>query len=230
MAVISDAVVFDDDDDDDEALAGLPGHEERISPPTKRVAELLRDPAVRNRIRMQCRESQEHTQQRRDQHADWNRRRYEYLSSVPWEWKFIERITSIGNRTKKVRQKVGKAPKVPSQSAPKKGWVLIEGPVWSPNSTKDSPVYEKVRAWVPPELCDTKKPYDGPLLPFPSQSTYKLSLADSYYVVAAVHDAERQGLGKIKPFAAEEVKAFWSYKFQKEKVSCLRAFGNNEDF
>ena len=154
-------------------------------------------------------ESRNNTHNKRsDQHKDWSKRRYEYLAKVPWEevfvekyvysdhedldWSFDAEVKNDGVTCKKC-EIIRRAEQRPLQKAPKKGWVLITGPVWPPGETQPA-AGPRLGA---PELGDTaKEPYNGPLLSFPSPNVYALTLADAYFVVSAVHDAERQVVGK----------------------------------
>jgi len=59
--------------------------------------------------------------------------------------------------------------------------------------------------WLPPEFDSSHEPFNGSLLPFSSGHTP--SLADCYLVLAVVHDAERRGPGKIRPFPVDDIAA-----------------------
>lgn len=82
-----------------------------------------------------------------------------------------------------------------------------------------------------PELGDGQRPYAGGPLPFSSR--HGLSLADTYFVLALIHDADRRDAGRINPFgpdagyeltilsAEEQEWRFWYV--QALHVSTLRA-------
>jgi hypothetical protein len=61
----------------------------------------------------------------------------------------------------------------------------------------------------PSQLRADREPFDGPLLPF--SSLHRLSLADAYFVLAVIHDAERQGPKKINPFTRNFAAAQCAY-------------------
>jgi hypothetical protein len=78
-----------------------------------------------------------------------------------------------------------------------------------------------VEAWVPPKFGDGQEPYDGGLLPFTSR--YTPSLADCYFVLALVHNADRRGPGRINPFPPDDEEAIRFYYAQLAHVSHLSA-------
>jgi hypothetical protein len=57
-------------------------------------------------------------------------------------------------------------------------------------------------AWVPAHFGEDQEPYAGGPLPFSRR--HRLSSADSYFVLALIHDAERQDASRISPFGPDD--------------------------
>jgi hypothetical protein len=180
--------------DELDELEGFLGEEKSPSPHTRRVAELLRMPGAAERWRQRCQESFRESRQRHELHKAWQKGREEYLSRA-WS-----------HRTARRRK------------PPAEGWELVQDRVFSSKGRKTK---RWVEAWVPPEFGDGREPYAGGPLPFSSRHT--LSLADCYFVLALVHDAERRGPGRINPFPPEDVKGLNFYDAQLSHVCHLSA-------
>jgi nucleoside phosphorylase len=56
--------------------------------------------------------------------------------------------------------------------------------------------------YAAPELRNGQEPYAGGPLPFSSR--HALSLADAYFVLALIHDADRRDAGRINPFGPDD--------------------------
>ncbi len=100
-----------------------------------------------------------------------------------------------------------------SKTSPGEGWTWAGEPVTSDGSTRI------IMGWFPPEFTQNNAPYNGPVIPF--SSGYKPTLADCYFALAVVHDAERQGPRKLEPFAPDDMVAWVSYYAQQSNVVSL---------
>jgi hypothetical protein len=182
--------------DDDLDLNGICGDTRTPSQWTIRVASLLRTPGAAERWQQRCHDSFKENRLRGEALTDWHKQRAKFLS---WE-----------------AHKKGR----PSKEPPAERWVLATERVVSPEHTSPDHLQTALmQAWVPPELGNDQAPYAGGPLPFSKR--LMPSLADSYFVLALVHNNERR-TGQITMFSPDDEDGLFFCRCQQEHItSCM---------
>jgi hypothetical protein len=175
-------------------FADNPRDDDLIANITDCVAKLLRLRGAINRFREQCRASIEERVQRAERNMAWTAGLEKHLTQVPWKSVPIVRVVKKGKQSIEKTGGERRVPTEPTITPPKKGWVLQQARI-QPLGENHS---EIVRGWVSPEFDKEKEPFNGPIIPFSPK--HKPSLADCYFALAVVHDAERPDAGRIDPF------------------------------
>jgi hypothetical protein len=175
---------------DEEILDGILGDETPPSQRTRRVAELLCMPGARERWWQRCQESLLESRERHERHRAWQAGRDRYLA------------------------KAADDPAADGPDPPAEGWERVLGRTFSATGKETT----LVAVWVPPELADDQEPYDGG--PLPLSPRHRLSLADCFFVLALVHDAQRRE-GRIDPFPPDDAGGLAFFAAQQSRVVSL---------